>query len=81
MGEASRSAAPAISPAGLGGQGRWNALGRWRGLRAYPRGRGVENHQYAPQGRQRGMRKSRRRVEIGDGFPEAGGPTGLPERA
>jgi hypothetical protein len=57
MGKASRSAATAISPAGLGGQGRWNALGRWRGLRAYPRGRGVENHQYAPQGRQRGMRK------------------------
>jgi hypothetical protein len=25
--------------------------------------------------------KNRRRVEIGDGFPEAGGPTGLPERA
>src|ERR1700692_2582805 len=58
MGKASRSAATAISPAGLGGQGRWNALGRWRGLRAYPRGRGVENHQYAPQGRQRGMRKT-----------------------
>src|ERR1039458_1836878 len=58
MGKASRSAATAISPAGLGGQGRWNALGRWRGLRAYPRGRGVENHQYAPQGRQRGMRKA-----------------------
>src|ERR1700674_2625276 len=35
MGKASRSAATAISPAGLGGQGRWNALGRWRGLRAW----------------------------------------------
>ena len=52
---ARRSCGPHRLRRGRGGC--WSTPRRWRGLRASARGRGVENHQYAPQGRQRGMRK------------------------